>query len=252
MLYFWVIGVTLTTIPNILSNLFSRSFWVLEHRSTSALGTGIQVAPLHPGRTSIFLPHPMSPSALQRTTGWVLPSFTLAWPCWHNRNLPCALSLRSAVIQLLVRAANCTNPTASGFIWSHQYIFAKKPWRTFRFLSPNASSDVTTGKNTFLCEHCINIIFCSSLHLFSAVTTHTSPWLTPMTEGWNSHVPSYKPRQQVIHFHSLLLFSIQHFLSPMPPFYAVFCTPRVLETALCSSSVFYTHRTSCDCPTHRD
>lgn len=182
---------------------------MLQHRSRSALDTGIQAAHLHPCSTSVFCHIPCPKMHYEEPqVGFFLHLH------WHDCTgfsgtglaqqeesaLPCGLSLRSAVIKLLVRAANCKTPTDPGFIWSHQYIFVKKRWRMFRFLSPNASSTVMTGKNAFLSEHCINIIFCSRLHLFSAVTTHTSAWLMPVTEACNSHVPSYKPRQQVIQF----------------------------------------------------
>ena len=50
-------------------------------------------------------------------------------------------------------------------------------------------------------------------------------------------------------YHSHLLFSIQHFLSPKPPLYIASYIPKVLETALSSSSTSYMQRSGC--PTHR-
>lgn len=118
MLHFWVIGVTLPTVPNTLSDLFQEAsgFYSTEAEVLCALGA-------HPYFCHIPCPKMHYKEAQD---GFSLHFHCMAGLAGQESALPCDVS-RSAVLQLLGRAASCNNPTDPEFIWSHQFVFVKKP-----------------------------------------------------------------------------------------------------------------------------
>lgn len=110
---------------------------------------------------------------------------------WHSRRnlfFPVVFSSEMHQSSFLSEQLTAKNPQTLGLSGAINTYLWRNPEECSGFSALHASSYSTIGKNSFLSEHCINI-FCSSLHLFSAVTTHLTV-THPHDRSLEFHIPS--------------------------------------------------------------